>query len=92
MALDLYQLGRRIAASRELRDLTQQQLADRADLTQATIARIEKGRKPGVHVQTLVAIADVLDVSTDYLLGRDKATDDAPRWEKARRPPARAGA
>jgi transcriptional regulator with XRE-family HTH domain len=67
--VDYHQLGRRIAAARELADLTQQGLAQKAGLTQATIGRIEKGRKPGVRVETLVAIAQALRVSADSLLG-----------------------
>ena len=66
--VDYYQLGRRVAAARELADLTQQGLANKAGLTQATVARLEKGRKPGVRVETLVAIARALNVSVDYLL------------------------
>ena len=71
MALDMYKLGRRLAAARELRDLTQQELANRAGLTQATIARIEKGRKPGLRLDTIVAIAEALGVSLDALVGKD---------------------
>ena len=85
MPLDLDKLGRRIAARRAWKRMSQQELAKEADLTQATIARIERGRKPGVHVQTLVAIADALGVSVDYLLGRGKAEDedDEPHLARA---------
>jgi transcriptional regulator with XRE-family HTH domain len=93
MTLDLYQLGRRIAVRRTWRDWTQQELANRAHLTQATVARIEKGQKPGVHVQTLLAIADALGVSPNYLLGRSQtAEEDVPDlapagpWEKVAGP------
>ena len=68
--MDFFQLGRRLAASRELADLTQQELAERAGVTQATIARIERGRIPGFRVETLVMVAEALGVSVDYLLGR----------------------
>ena len=71
VALDMYKLGRRIAAARELRDLTQHELATRAGLTQATIARIEKGRKPGLRLETIVAIAETLGVSLDGLVSRE---------------------
>ena len=71
VVLDMYKLGRRIAAARELRDLTQHELAHRAGLTQATIARIEKGRKPGLRLETIVAIAETLGVSLDVLVGRE---------------------
>jgi DNA-binding XRE family transcriptional regulator len=71
VALDMYKLGRRLAAARELRDLTQQALANRAGLTQATIARIEKGRKPGLRLDTIVAVAEALGVSLDALVGKE---------------------
>ncbi len=70
----MYQLGRRIASYRELRDLTQQELAVKAGLTQTTIARVEKARKPRVMLDTIVSIAEALNVGVDQLLGRDKAS------------------
>ena len=73
--MDFFQLGRRLAASRELADLTQQELAERAGVTQATIARIERGRIPGFRVETLVMVAEALGVSVDYLLGRKDTMD-----------------
>ena len=67
MELDVYQLGRRIAAYRELRDLTQQGLANKSGLTQATIARIEKGHKKRPEMNTIYKIAQALQVSIDDL-------------------------
>jgi transcriptional regulator with XRE-family HTH domain len=78
MAVDMYKLGRRIAAMREFRDLTQQELADRAGLTQATIARIEKARKSRVQLDTIVAIAEALQVSMDHLLEGGQELDSEP--------------
>jgi transcriptional regulator with XRE-family HTH domain len=78
VTLDMYTLGRRIAAARELCDLTQHELATRAGLTQATIARIEKGRKPGLRLETIVAIAETLGVSLDALVSRAAEGDVFP--------------
>jgi transcriptional regulator with XRE-family HTH domain len=75
-AQTLQTIGRRMAAARALRDLTQEQLAKKAGLTQVTIARLEKGRSPQVSVATLLAIAESLGVSTDYLLGRARGKDE----------------
>jgi transcriptional regulator with XRE-family HTH domain len=69
---DPYMLGRRIATSRELVDITQAQLAEKAGLTQVTIARIERGSAKGFRVETLIAIADALNVSLDSLAGREE--------------------
>ena len=74
--LDMYKLGRRIAAGRVLADLTQQALADRAEIPQSALARIERGRRPQLSVGTLYAIAQALGVSTDYLLGLKEEEDE----------------
>jgi transcriptional regulator with XRE-family HTH domain len=76
-------LARRMVGTRGLRDVTQQQLADRAGLTQVTIARLEKGRSPQVSVATLFAIAEALGVSMDYLVGRGKTTEEAEPLARA---------
>lgn len=52
---------------RTYRDMTQQQLADRAGVTKRTISEIETGRKYG-SVKTLVAIANTLNVTLDDLV------------------------
>ena len=70
-ALDMQQLGRRIRSERVLRGWTQNELADHAQLTQASIARIELGRNPGLRADSLFMIAEALQVSTDYLMGRE---------------------
>jgi len=67
--LDMYKLGRRIAAARVMADFTQQELADRAGIPQSALARIERGNRPQLSVGTLYAIAQALQISTDYLLG-----------------------
>ena len=65
---DMDTLGRRVAGKRAEHRCTQQRLADQADVTQRTIAMVETGNRTGLSVGTLVAIADVLDVSLDYLV------------------------
>ena len=59
----------RLRAARELRELNQAQLADRASLQASAISHFETGlRKPSFD--NLKRLADALDVTTDYLLGR----------------------
>jgi transcriptional regulator with XRE-family HTH domain len=59
----------RLKAARELRQLKQSELADRAKLPPSSIAHFEGGsRKPSFD--TLRRIANALEVTTDYLLGR----------------------
>lgn len=62
----------RLKAARELRDLSQSDLASRARMPPSSIAHFESGsRKPSFD--TLRKLANALEVTTDYLLGR---TDD----------------
>ena len=63
--------GKRLRAMRMKRDYTQPQLADLIDVALRTYQGYEGGtRSPSF--ETLVKLADILDVSTDFLLGRDK--------------------
>ena len=62
--------GKRIREVRMKRKLTQQNTADTLNLTLRSYQRYEKGDfEPSLA--TLVAIADLFNVPTDYLLGRD---------------------
>jgi transcriptional regulator with XRE-family HTH domain len=59
----------RLKAARDLRGLSQSELADRAKMPPSSIAHFETGsRKPSFD--TLQRIATALEVTTDYLLGR----------------------
>lgn len=59
----------RLKTARDLRGLSQAQLAARAGLPPASVSHFESGpRKPSFD--NLKALAGALDVTTDYLLGR----------------------
>lgn len=59
----------RLRAARDLRELSQSQLAVRARLQPSWISHFETGtRKPSFD--NLRRLADALNVTTDYLLGR----------------------
>ena len=60
-------IGRRIKAAREKRQLTQEQLAELVDLSTMHVSVIERGVKLP-KLETLINIANVLDVSADVLL------------------------
>ncbi|MDY7989799.1 helix-turn-helix transcriptional regulator [Paenibacillus polymyxa] len=61
--------GDRVAYQRKKKKLTQEELALKINLTKAAISNYENGHSTPSN-ETLVALADVLDVDTDYLLGR----------------------
>lgn len=65
--MDLTQLGNRIRIAREKMGITQEDLAERVDISPSHISVIERGVKAS-RVDTLVRIANELDVSADYLL------------------------
>ena len=59
----------RLRAARERRGLSQGELANRADFQASAISHFETGtRKPSFD--NLRRLADALEVTTDYLLGR----------------------
>ena len=59
----------RLRRAREYRGLTQGQLAEKAGLQPSAVSHFETGaRKPSFD--NLRLLADTLDVTTDYLLGR----------------------
>ena len=54
---------------REINHLTQRQMAERLGISQPSYIRYEKGRAEPT-LENLVKIADIFDVSIDYLCGR----------------------
>lgn len=62
--------GKRLREMRMFHHYTQQQLADLLNIALRSYQKYEQGeREPSYN--TLIRLADILDVSIDYLLGRD---------------------
>ncbi|PON13852.1 hypothetical protein C2W62_32170 [Candidatus Entotheonella serta] len=51
--------------------ISQKRLAEMIGQHQSYISRIERGEHTAITIQTLEALADALNVTTDYLLGRE---------------------
>lgn len=67
----------RLAKLMSLRNLTQKELATRANITESAISYYVKGvRTPSGEI--LTRIAECLSTSTDYLLGRTEEYDVQP--------------
>ena len=67
--MDYSAMGGRIRRLRKEKQLTQEQLAEAAEISLSFLGHIERGtRKPSV--QTIVLIADALGCSVDEILGR----------------------
>jgi len=63
-------LGERLRARRTQLGLTQIELAARSGVIQGVISLLERGEKGALWVTTLEKLADALDCSLDYLVGR----------------------
>ena len=86
------QFSERIRAVRMMRGITQEQLAEMADISRVMIGRYETtDQLPALD--TLIRIADALGVSTDYLLGRTEAMDEpfAGQYVEPPKPPRSTG-
>jgi len=64
-------LGARIKELRIAKSLSQQTLADKLGIMQHTVSKYENNNKrPSLEI--LILLADILETSTDYLLGREE--------------------
>ncbi len=65
--MDLIAVGKRIKMIRMRRGMTQEELAEKVDLSVTHMSVVERGKK-GLKLETLVNIANALDVSPNELL------------------------
>ena len=72
---------RRLRAARDLRELSQSELAARAGLQQAAVSHYESGsRRPSLA--NLRKLGEALEVTTDYLLGRCRDPGSPPSTDE----------
>lgn len=75
-------IGARITKARKEMNLNQKELADKCGIAEATLSRYENGlREPKSEI--VVRMADILGVTTDYLLGRTNERTFTVRDEKS---------
>ena len=65
--IDYAALGRRIRAERRKQELTQEQLAEMADISDSFMGHIERGGRI-LSVETLLKIANALSLSVEYIV------------------------
>ena len=76
MSPDYSVIGRRIKNARLEQRLTQEELADKIDVSIAFMSRVERGTSQ-IHLRRLTQIAEILKVSPGYLLtGSNVASKD----------------
>ncbi|NEC06959.1 helix-turn-helix transcriptional regulator [Streptomyces sp. SID7909] len=83
-------LGRTLRRLRRLASVTQEELAERADVSVDVIRQLEQGRKQSARLPTLHALANGLGVELTTLLGDPPAVassgeNDGPRFVAVRR-------
>jgi transcriptional regulator with XRE-family HTH domain len=71
----LEQMGKRLVARRKQLRLTQEDVAERADVTPQTISTAETGRK-ALRPENIIKVCTALDISPDYLLLGSISQDD----------------
>ena len=69
------EMGKRIHTIRQELRLTQEEMAEKADVTKQTISQAEKGKQE-LRAGYVVKIADALGVNTDYLLKGTRSDTD----------------
>ena len=83
----LNQMGHRLVTRRKQLHLTQDELAEIADMTTQTISTAETGRK-ALRPENIIKLCDALDISTDYLLrGKISPVDVSLIFQKMQRVP-----
>lgn len=70
--MDTVLIGSRIRAARKRHDMKAEELAEQLGIAVESLWHIENGARR-TSFQTLLNIADILDVSLDYLAGRTQS-------------------
>jgi len=87
------QFGERVRRRRMALGMIQKAVAEQLELPQGVISRLEHGEFVSVRIDTLVRLANLLQCSTDFLLGRTEDPEPRPAKPQAKRQrPRRAAA
>jgi transcriptional regulator with XRE-family HTH domain len=70
-------IGEKVQRLRLERKMTQQELADRAGISQPVISRLEREARANVNADVLKRLAQVLGCTTDYLVGMHEDEDES---------------
>lgn len=73
--VDLVEIGKRIQGRRKQMGLTQEQLADKMDVSIQMVSNLERGNK-SIRIENLIKLSEILNISTDYILTGKETTED----------------
>ena len=65
--IDYKELGKRIRAERRRQELTQEKLAEMADISDSFMGHIERGGRT-LSIETLAKLANALNLSIEYIV------------------------
>lgn len=73
--IDLIAIGNRICSERKRNNITQEQLAEKMNVSVQMISNLERGNK-AIKINNLLNLSQILNVSTDYILtGRKNSAE-----------------
>lgn len=86
--VDYKDLGKRVRILRRQLHMTQEQLAEKLELSSSFLGHIERGTR-AASLETIIALCNVLDVSPEYLLSASLENDspripDGPEFNRTR--------
>ena len=73
--VDLVEIGKRIQMRRKQQGMTQEQLADKMDVSIQMVSNLERGNK-AIRIENLIKLSQILNISTDYILTGKETTED----------------
>lgn len=79
-----YHISMKLKEFRVMKNLTQQQIADKLEINQKTYSNYENGRAEP-SVQNLIKLAKLFGVSVDALVGNDASLLDLTTLDESRR-------
>lgn len=82
--VDYEKMGKRIKYKRQTRNMNQEEIAKRVQISPSYYGNIERGNRVP-SVDTLVAIANALEVGTDFLLADSLTIANRQRMEQETR-------
>lgn len=81
--MDYQALGRRVRQQRQMADMTQEALAEKAGVSCSFIGHIERGEKKA-SIETLICLCNALDVSPTILLQDSLNTEVLSKEDEGR--------
>ena len=75
-------IGKRVSARRQVLHLTQEQVAERMDVSAQMISNLELGKK-AIRPENILKLCRVLDTSADYILSGYCSARDTEQFAKS---------